>query len=96
YKKIILESEWEEQINNIKVNFHQDSYYTELKDIETLRQRVDALSQIEPYVGKYVSHDYVMKNILQMTDEQIAQEEKQIEKEANVKRFQNPENEDDF
>lgn len=96
YKKILTEEEWEEQINNIKVNFHQDSYYTELKDMETLRMRVDALAQIEPYVGKYVSHDYVMKNILQMTEEQIAQEEKQIEKEADVKRFQNPEIEDDF
>ncbi|QBX32849.1 portal vertex protein [Aeromonas phage Asfd_1] len=96
YKRIITEQEWDEQLNNIKVNFHQDSYYTELKDIETLRMRVDALSQIEPYVGKYVSHDYVMKNILQMTDEQIAQEAEQIEKEADEKRFQNPENEDDF
>lgn len=86
-KKIITEQEWDEQKNGIKVNFHKDSYYTELKDAEILERRINMLTLIEPYVGKYVSHDYVMKNILHMTSEDIEQEAKTIEDESKVDRF---------
>ncbi|MGG7387162.1 portal protein [Escherichia coli] len=51
----------------------------------------------EPFIGKYISHRTAMKDILQMTDEEIEQEAKQIEEESKEARFQDPDQEqEDF
>lgn len=95
-KKILTEQEWDAEINNIKVNFHKDSYYSELKEAEIYERRINMLQLIEPYVGRYVSHDYVMKNILQMTDEQIEIEAKLIEDESDIERFKTELTDEEF
>ncbi|MFP9219833.1 portal protein [Enterococcus faecalis] len=51
----------------------------------------------EPFIGKYISHRTAMKDILQMSDEEIEQEAKQIEEESKEARFQDPDQEqEDF
>lgn len=95
-KKVITEDEWNKEINNIKVVFHQDSYFTEMKDAEVMERRINMLTMAEPFIGKYISHQYAMKTFLQMSDEQIDQEAKQIELESKEARFQDPENVEDF
>jgi hypothetical protein len=50
----------------------------ELKNSEMLRDRFELLSMAEEYAGKYVSVEYLRKNILQQTDEQIKEIDKQI------------------
>lgn len=92
-KKIITEDEWNEEINNIKIVFHRDSYFTEMKDAEIMERRINMLSMAEPFIGKYISHNTAMKDFLQMSDEQIEQEAKQIKEEASEERFQDPEQE---
>ena len=96
-KKIITEDEWEREINNIKVTFNRDSYFSEMKDAEIMERRINMLTMAEPFIGKYISHQTAMKDFLQMTDEEINQEAKQIEEESKEARFQNPdEEEEDF
>ncbi|ARW57597.1 portal protein [Serratia phage CHI14] len=95
-RKVITEDEWEREINNIKVVFHRDSYFTEMKDAEIMERRINMLTMAEPFIGKYLSHQTAMKDFLQMTEEQIEQEAKQIELESKEARFQDPENEEDF
>lgn len=96
-KGIISDEEWEEEINNIKIVFHKDSYFTEMKDAEIMERRINMLTMAEPFIGKYISHQTAMKQFLQMSDEQIAQEAKQIEEESNEARFKDPdEPEEDF
>lgn len=90
-KKIITEDEWNQNVSRISFIFQQDSYYSELKDIEILERRLNLMAQTENITGKYVSHKYVMKEVLRMSDEDIAEQEKEIEEEANVERFKNPE-----
>jgi hypothetical protein len=51
-----------------------------MKLAENLRNRVDLLNQMSPYVGMYYSKEYVRKNILKMTDDEIKQIEKDNEK----------------
>lgn len=93
-KGIITEDEWDDNINNFNVVFHKNSYFTETKDAEIRERRLNALQQIEPYVGKYVSHEYVMKHILQMDESTIESEREKIEQEQNDPRFNNKSDED--
>jgi len=56
-----------------------DNHFTELKDNEILLQRIQMLQQMEQYVGKYYSSNWVKKNVLQLTDEEIKEMESEIE-----------------
>jgi hypothetical protein len=51
-----------------------------MKNAENLRNRVDVLNQMSPYVGIYYSKTYIRKNILKLTDDEIKQIEKENEK----------------
>ena len=95
-KRIITEEEWEENVEQIKVVFNKNSYYEELKDVEVLERRVAAMQSLEPFIGKYISNDYVMKNIFKMSDEEMEREAKLIEEESDVERFKNPEEFEEF
>ena len=48
------------------------------KNAEILRERIGLAQEISPYVGKYYSVEYVRKNILQQTDEDIIEIDRQI------------------
>lgn len=90
-KNIITEDEWQEDINNIKVVYHVDSYFSEMKDIEIEEKRINILSAASDFVGKYFSHRTAMKKFLQMNDEEIDAEEELIKQEKNDERFNPPE-----
>lgn len=94
-KKIITEDEWDENVSKIAFVYQQDSYYSEIKDIEILERRLNLMGQLEGVVGKYISHKYVMKEVLRMSDEEIQSEAKQIEEESKEERFKNPEAEEE-
>ena len=62
----------------LKFNFATDNHFTELKDGEILRERIDTLSSISDHIGKYFSHEYVRKVILRQTEEEIKRIDKEI------------------
>lgn len=80
-KNIIRPEEWEDMRPNIRFDFLEDNHYAELKDAEILTQRLAMLQQLDPYVGKYYSKQWIRKNVLQLQDEEIEQIEKEIEEE---------------
>lgn len=77
-KKIITEDEWNTYKHDIVFDFVKNNYFTELKEAEMLRDRVSLLSDMENYVGSYFSREYIQKNVLQLTDEDIKEIDKQI------------------
>jgi len=81
-KGVIAEEEWHTIKEHIQFDFLQDGYFTELKNTEILRERLDMLGQIESYVGTYFSKEYVKKNILKMTDDEIEDIDNQIKDES--------------
>ena len=81
-KGVIAVEEWDHFKEHIQFDFLQDGHFAELKNAEILRERLDMLGQIESYVGTYFSHEYVKKNILRMTDEEIEDIETQIKDEG--------------
>jgi hypothetical protein len=77
-KGVIAVEEWDHFKEHIQFDFLQDGHFTELKNAEILRERLDMLGQVESYVGTYFSKEYVKKNILRMSDEEIEEIETQI------------------
>jgi hypothetical protein len=77
---VMTEQEWEEIQYDIQYDFAQDAYYAESKKQEILRSRFDLLGLIAPYQGLFVDMKYCMKEVLNMTDEEIAEIEKGIKK----------------
>ena len=71
-KNIIRYEEWMQIKETIQFRFAVDNYFAELKEIEILKERINAASIIDPYLGRYFSEEYVRKNVLKQTDEDIA------------------------
>ena len=80
-KGLITDDDWNEWKNDIIIDFTRDNHFTELKDAELLRERLQTLDQVSQYVGDYFSKEWVMKNVLQFNDDDIKQVEKQSDEE---------------
>jgi hypothetical protein len=80
-KKVCTEEEWKEFKEDLWYDFKKDNNFTELKDAELLSNRMSVLQLVDPYVGKYYSMEWVRKNVLQMSDEDIMEIDKQIAEE---------------
>jgi len=75
---IIKEEDWWEVKDRIRYIWAKDSHFMELKNSEIMRDRMELVSMAEEYVGNYISKEYLRKNILQQTDEQMKEIDKQI------------------
>jgi hypothetical protein len=80
-KNIITAEEFDEIASYIEYKYSTDNLIAENKNQEIIQGRLNIMRDIENYVGKYFSMDYVRKNILNMSDEDIAEEKKKIEEE---------------
>ena len=77
-KGVMTIEDWSNIKEHIQYSFLKDGYFAELKNAEILRERINLAEQISPYVGKYYSVEYIRKNILRQTDEDIADIDRQI------------------
>ena len=82
-KGVITRAEWKEMKQDIHFDYQEDNHFTELKDTEIMQGRLQVLGEIDSYVGRYFSGDWVRKNVLRMTEEDIKNEQKQIDKEES-------------
>jgi len=82
-KGVITRAEWKEMKQDIHFDYQEDNHFTELKDTEIMQGRLQILGEIDGYVGRYFSGDWVRKNVLRMTEEDIKNEQKQIDKEES-------------
>jgi hypothetical protein len=82
-KGIIAEEEWPMIRDNIFYDFLQDGHFAELKQAEMLKDRIQLANDVRDYVGKYFSVEYVRKNILKQSDQDIEKIDSQIKKEID-------------
>ena len=80
-KGLITEEDWNEWKNDLIIDYTRDNHFTELKDAELLRERLQTLDQVSQYVGDYFSKEWVMKNVLQFDDDDIKQVTQQSDEE---------------
>lgn len=80
-KGVITRAEWKEMKQDIHYDYQEDNHFTELKDTEIMQGRLQQLGEIDSYVGRYFSADWVRKNVLRMSEEDIKDEQKQMDAE---------------
>ena len=80
-KNIVTPEDWKEMEDHIQYDFLYDNQFAELKESELMEGRLNQLSIIEPYIGKYYSTEYVRKRVLRQTDQEIEEIDTQIEDE---------------
>jgi len=81
-KGIITEQDWEEWKDSVYIDFIKDNQFTELKEMEILRERIGVMNEITQYVGEYYSKEWVMRNVLRMSEDDIEDMKKEIEQEV--------------
>ena len=82
-KGIMTLEDFENISPNFKYDFSKDNYFTELKDGEILENRINLARNFQDMIGKYYSQEWLRKNILQQSDDDIEEMDKQIEEEKN-------------
>jgi hypothetical protein len=86
-KGICTPEEWKEWKHRIEYKYAIDNYFEELKQMEIMRDRVALLRDMDEYVGKYYSHEYVRQYILQQNESEMKDIDSQIKDEKNDERY---------
>jgi hypothetical protein len=87
-KGICTKEEWESFREDIYYDFKKDNNFTELREAELIRERMQTLMSVDPFVGKYFSQTWVKKNILRLTDEDIEKMDKEMEQDGSSDQYQ--------
>tara|TARA_E500000318_G_scaffold16386_2_gene16815 strand:- start:637 stop:2271 length:1635 start_codon:yes stop_codon:yes gene_type:complete len=77
-KGIIAEDDWQNMKEDISIDFIKDNYFSELKEFEVMKDRVEMANDLQDYVGKYYSQQWIRKNIFGQSEDEIDQIDKQI------------------
>lgn len=80
-KGIMTPEEFAQIKNAIRYDFINDNYFEELKEAEIIRERMQTLRDVEDHVGVYYSREWVIRNVLQMSDDEMKDMKEQIEAE---------------
>ena len=83
-KGITTRKEFKEEMRNkIFFDFADDNHFAELKYSEMMRERITLLRDVDEYVGKYYSTEYVRKYVLRQSEDDIEEIDKQISAEGS-------------
>jgi hypothetical protein len=63
----------------ISYDYQSDAHFAELKNVEIMKERLAILSDIDGYVGKYFSVNYIRTNILRQSEDDIKQMDEEME-----------------
>ena len=77
-KGICNSEEWEDIKPLLKLDFQKDNFFSELKNQEVWQSRFTMLQAVDNSLQKYVSKEWVQRNVLMMNDEDIEEMDEQI------------------
>ena len=83
-KGVMTIEDWVKIKEHVQYNYLKDGYFAELKNAEIMRERLSLANEVTPYVGKYYSVEYIRKNVLRQTDEDIMDIDNQIANEIKT------------
>ena len=78
-KKVITEADWSKWERDIRIDYNRDNHFAELKESEILKERIQTLDMVSQYVGEYFTKDWVMKNVLKLSEEDMKELEDKVE-----------------
>ena len=80
-KGVVAEDDWLSIKDNLSYQYMKDGHYAEMRDMDLLRDRLEVLGTIEPYIGQYFSKKYVQKQVFRMSDDEIDSMQKEMDAE---------------
>jgi len=80
-KGTITNEDWEAWRNELVVDFVSDNHFAELRNAELVRERLQTLDMTQQYVGEFYSKEWVFKNILNLSQEEMEEMKKQMAQE---------------
>ena len=83
-KGIIAQDDWPEIKEHLQYDFLMDGHFTELKEAELLRERLETMDTIQSYMGTFFSKQYVWEKVLRMNDGEVAKMQDQIKSENEM------------
>lgn len=89
-KGVIKPEEWDLIKDSIRYDFQLDNHFEELKQAEILRDRLSLLDEVNNYVGVFYSKEWIRKNVLHLSEDEIEDIKKQMEDEAEDEPTQMP------
>ena len=82
-KSVITPEDWDDMKEHIQYDYLYDNHFTELKNLEMMTEKLNVLQQMDPYIGKYFSVEYIRTQILGQTESEM--EEIDIEMADDIK-----------
>ena len=89
-KGVISPEDWDEMKEHIQYDFLFDNHFNELKEQELMMQRINLATQMDPFVGKYFSLEYVRRQVLQQNEKEYKEIDRQMKSEINSGLAMNP------
>jgi hypothetical protein len=89
-KNIVTPEDWEILSDHIQFDFLYDNHFSELKKNEIMNDKLGVVATMDPYIGRYFSVDYIRRVILNQSDDEIIEIDKQIQKEIEDGIIPNP------
>ena len=89
-KGIISIEDWDDMSEHIQYDFIADNYFSELKDQEILNERMNLVTTMDPFAGRYFSLDYIRRKVLRQSDAEIKEIDKQMEGEIESGKLPDP------
>lgn len=80
-KGTITNEDWEAWRNEMVVDYVSDNHFAELRNAELVRERLQTLDMTQQYVGEFYSKEWVFKNVLNLSDEEMEEMKKQMKQE---------------
>ena len=89
-KGICTDDEYNEFKEYIYFDFIKDNNFAELSEAELVRERLSLLGSVDPYVGRYYSMEWIQRNVLRLTDDDMKEMRKQIDAEKKAGLIMDP------
>ena len=89
-KGVITPEDWDEMQEHIQYDFLFDNHFEELKQAELMNNRVQVAAQLDPFLGKYYSIEYIRKQVLMQSDADYEEISKQMENEIAEGKIPDP------
>ena len=80
-KGVMSKEEFEELAHDVLFEYNRDNYFSELKETEIMKERLEMMREIGEFIGQFFSKEFVYKKIMKLTDEEGNEMKKQIDKE---------------
>ena len=81
-KGMMTIEEWNEIKIQIQFDWLHDNHFDELQRVELLKQKLDVVALADPYIGRYFSLDYIKKQVLFQSENDVKEIDKQIKKDG--------------